>query len=256
MIRESSAELSSIPGGLFGAIVTAADRSATADRAGRYEISGLDPGVYSVEVSARFPGYEVSAHKVELAAGEFKTLDIYLDFVKTMVEGHVYDPHGKPIAGVTLSGVLCGKDMETTTTDERGYFRFERVTPGCRFVRVNTPGYVDETRDFMTGEEGTTTLEFHLTPATCKVYGTITDASGRPLGADLLLYRSGIITQRTTSNSETGHYDFPLLPGTYDVNASAPGCQSKGWRGSISADTKIDFSLGPLPEPHEISEVM
>ncbi len=241
-------------GTVGGAIVTAGGVTANADCEGRYEISGLDVAVYSVGVQARFPGYETSTRTVELAPGETKTVDLYLDFVKSIVEGYVYDTDGKRIAGATLSGVQCGKDMATTTTDERGHFAFEQATPGARFVRVNASGYMGETRDFVAKEEGTTTLEFHLAPASCKIHGTITDRSGRPLAAELLLYRSSIILQKTTSSAETGYYEFALLPDIYDINASAPGCMSNGWRGSISTDTKIDMRLDPMPKPAETRE--
>ena len=97
---------------------------------------------------APFPGYEAPPQTVEVKAGEIQVVDFYLDFKKAVVEGHVYSQDGKPIAGATLSGVLSGKDMESVTTNAEGYFKFSKVTPGDRFIRVNAPGFVGETRDF------------------------------------------------------------------------------------------------------------
>ena len=104
-----------------------------------------------------------------------------------------------------------------------------------------------DTRDFAATDHETTTLEFRLTPATCKVHGTVTDATGKPLRAEVYLSKSSVIVQRTWSNSETGYYEFPVLPDTYDLLANAAGYQSNGWRGPISGDTKVDFTLRVLP---------
>lgn len=98
------------------------------DSAGAYEISALIPGVYDVTVKPPFPGYTMPPQKVELASAETKVVDIYLDYEKTVVEGHVCDQDGKPIAGATLSGVLAGKEIGTMSTDEQGHFMFEGVT--------------------------------------------------------------------------------------------------------------------------------
>jgi len=237
----------SFPWGVVGGgTVVVGERSATSDSAGRYEISALTPGAYTVTAKAPFPGYETSPQKVEVAAGETKIVDICFDFEKAVVEGHVYDQDGKPIIGATLSGLQSGKEMEAMTTDERGYFRFERATPGDRHIRVNAQGCMGETRDFTASQDKATVIEFRLARATCKIYGVVTDGSGQPLQAEMLLRRSGAILERTLSDAKTGYYEFPLVPGTYMIRPSAPGREIKPWEGSISADTKVDFNLPPV----------
>jgi len=231
------------------ATVTVTGKSTLSDSSGKYELSELEPGVYSVVAEAPFPGYDAPPQRVEIAAGETKAVDIDLDFKKTIVEGHVYDPEGKPIEGATISGLLCGKEMESTATDQKGYFKFDRASPGAQFIRVNAPRHMGETKDFTAPEAATTTLEFRLTPATCKVHGTVSDKNGRPLSAEIFLSKSGIITQKTWTDAKTGYYEFPLLPGTYDILANATDYLSEGWRGEISTDTKVDLSLEIAPPP-------
>ena len=228
---------------LKGATVAAGERSATSDSAGAFEIVALTAGVYDVTVKPPFPGYEASPQKVTVAAGETRVVDIYLDYEKTVVEGHVYDQDGKPIAGATLSGVLSGAEIGTMTTNEEGYFRFERVTPGDRFIRVNAPGYTAETRDFTASQDKTTALEFRLKATTCKIHGTVTDENGQTAQAEIRLRAtSGAILQDFNSK-EDGRYEFLLSPGTYQVNATAPGYEIESWRGSISGDTEVSFRL-------------
>ena len=141
------------------------EKAALSNNEGKYEVSALEPGPYNIAAEAPFPGYEATPQKIEVLTGESKTVDIYLDFKKTTVDGHVYDQAGKPIAGATLSGVLSGKDMETVTTDEQGYFKFDRATPGDRFIRVNARSFMGQTLDFTAKDRETTSLEFKLSPA-------------------------------------------------------------------------------------------
>jgi hypothetical protein len=231
-------------GTLSGAKIVAGDKSASSDNNGAYEVSGLTPGIYHVDVRPPFPGYEASSQRVELAADETKLLDIYIDFETTVVEGYVTDQDGKAIKGATLSGILSGEKMGTMTTDEQGYFKFQRVTPGDRFVRVNARGYMGETRDFKASQDNVTTLGFRLAPATCKICGTVTDDKDQRLQAEIRLLKSGVILQNTSSN-EAGYYEFDLGPGLYQVLATAPGYDIEPWQGSISGDLKVDFRLKP-----------
>jgi hypothetical protein len=243
-------------GKVSAAIVKLGEKSATSDTAGKYEFSALDPSVYTIVAKAPFPGYEASPQQVEIAAGETKDVDIYLDFEKTSVQGYVYDLAGKPIMGATLSGVLYGKDMMSVKTDGRGYFEFEKVTPGDRFVRVNAPGFMGETRDFNANKQGVTTVEFRLTPASCKIYGTVSDATGKPLVAEVLLLKAGVVVQKMNLSAEDGKFEFPVLPGRYELLPTATGYMSKGWYGDVGADTKVDFSLDATPaEPAQTGEM-
>ena len=231
------------------ALVKAGEKSAVTDNAGGYEITGLAPGEYLVTSEVPFPGYNALPKSVEVAAGETKTVDIDFDFKKTVVEGHVYDKEGKPIVGAIISGVLTGRDPAKAVTDEKGYFKVDTASPGAQFIRVNAPGHMGETKDFTAPEAATTTLEFRLAQATCKVHGIVTDKSGRALRAEVYLSKSGIITQRTWTDTKTGYYEFPALPGTYDILANATDYLSEGWRGEVSADTKVDLSLDIAPPP-------
>ena len=232
-------------GAVQNATVTAGEKSVAADSAGNYEITSLESGSYTVEAHAPFPGYETMVQKVEIVAGETKMMDIYLDFQKAVVEGHVYDINGKPVAGATLSGVFYGQNVQTTATDDQGYFKFDKVTPGANFMRVSARGYMAETRDFTAKKEGATVIKFGLQPAGCRVHGVVTDESGKAVQAEVHLTKDGIVIQKTNSDAATGSYEFPVLPGTYQITIVAPFYEPRGWYGSISADTKLDLRFGP-----------
>ena len=231
--------------------VVVGEKNVLSDRTGSYEHTGLIPRTYSVLVQAPFPGYEAPPQTVEVKAGEIHVVDFYLDFKRAVVEGHVYSQDGKPIVSATLSGVLSGKDMESVTTNAEGYFKLSKVTPGDRFIRVNATGFVGETRDFKAAEHQPTTLEFHLTPATCKISGTVKDENGQPLIGEVLLLKAGIVVQKTISDAKTGYYEFPSVPDRYEVLPVMPGHIPRGWSGPVATDVKADFSLTPVTETEE-----
>jgi hypothetical protein len=233
--------------------IVAGEKTVFSDSSGNYEIASMEPGSYNVLAEAPFPGYEAQPQTVEIEGSETKVLDIYLDFKKATVEGHVFDHEGKPIASATLSGVLSGKDMESVKTDQEGFYRFSKVTPGDRFIRVNAQGFLGETRDFTAVENQQTTLEFRLTPATCKVSGTITDTEGKPLSAEVLLVKGGIVIQKTRTN-ETGYYEFPAVPARYEVLPLVPGYSPRSWSGEVKTDVNANFSLMRAPEIQDTSD--
>jgi hypothetical protein len=74
-------------------------------------------------------------------------------------------------------------------------------------------------------------------------YGTVSDESGKAIQAEIFLMKSGIVIQKTKSDVSTGDYEFPVLPGIYEINAVASGRTPTWWHGSVSADTKVDVSL-------------
>jgi hypothetical protein len=229
--------------------VVIGERYGFADGDGKYEITGATPGNHAVTAQAPFPGYEVQIQEVDIGAGETKTVDFYLDFEKAVVDGHVCNQDGQPIAGAILDGVRSGKDMETRVTDEKGYFKFERATPGNLFVRVNAAGHMGEIRDFVAKKGEKTELEFRLVRGTCKISGIVTDKTGRPLHGEIRAQlTSGLILMKTNSNAETGYYEFSVLPETYDIVVSVEGYQADVWRGKISEDTTVNFKLTPLSE--------
>jgi hypothetical protein len=229
--------------------VVIGERYGFADGDGKYEITGAAPGKHAVTAQAPFPGYEVQVQEIDIGAGETKTVDFYLDFEKAVVDGHVYDQDGQPIAGAILDGVRSGKDMETRVTDDKGYFKFERATPGNLFVRVNAAGHMGEIRDFVAKKGEKTELEFRLVRGTCKISGIVTDKTGRPLHGELRAQlTSGLILMKTISNEDTGHYEFSVLPETYDIVAAVDGYQAEVRRESISEDTEVNFKLTPLSE--------
>ena len=233
-------------GAVAGATVTAADKSVVSDADGKYRIAGLAPGTYTLVSEAPFPGYEMQPQKVEVSTDELDAVDLFLDFEKTILEGTVYDQDKKPIDAAAVSGVLCGRDVETTTTDQQGHFRFDRASPGHQFVRVNAKGFMGEVRDLEARKDEKTTADFQLQAAPCRLHGTLTDTNGEPLPGEIILRRGDVIVEKTTPDG-TGQYEFSLIPGTYGLQARAPGYPQEGWAGKSRRTQKLTSNLAQLP---------
>ena len=120
---------------------------------GRFDIPGLCKGGYLVRVKA--PGRAWSERKVyigtilEPASGEF-----VLDQGDT-ISGRVRDPHGKPIAGASVTPTARGHrggdehrytrpaGPDAVKTDDAGQFRFTGLQEGRYIIEIKAAGFKD-----------------------------------------------------------------------------------------------------------------
>ncbi len=141
----------------------------TADADGRYQFTGLLPGVYGVEESQP-EGYHDGRDHVGTAGGSLLAPDSitdirlvsgtdavnydFLDFKLSTISGHViadangngvYDPGEAPIAGVTVYLLDAGGNrIASARTGDRGLYRFTDLAPGSYGVEEIQPeGYFD-----------------------------------------------------------------------------------------------------------------
>jgi Carboxypeptidase regulatory-like domain len=116
-------------------------RSATTDRHGRYEISGLEPGDYVVRGSK--DGYAGEGEfKVQVKGRGCAIQNLGL-FARNSVEGRVIDPDGKPVVGVSVYLRKVGEEdtrEKLAGTDTQGGFRFEKLNPGSYYLVLSPHG--------------------------------------------------------------------------------------------------------------------
>ena len=65
-------------GTVAGATITAADKPVVSDANGKYRISGLAPGTYTLVSQAPFPGYEMQSQTIEVSTNELNPVDFFL----------------------------------------------------------------------------------------------------------------------------------------------------------------------------------
>ena len=122
-------------------------------------------------------------------------------------------------------------DVVRTTTDERGRFRIASGLVEDAFYRVTAVRAGFEVGSFIVStspEEPEVTLAFALEPASGSLAGTVTDASGAPVGGASVLVTDGAVEYTTVTPAEgelAGQWTLEGLatPATYQVIVTRRG---------------------------------
>ncbi|MDR1016269.1 MAG: carboxypeptidase-like regulatory domain-containing protein [Coriobacteriales bacterium] len=235
---------------------------ASTDITGAYSLSGLPYGECSV--SFFLAGYQRYVATFNLRRD--RILDVTL-LAPVVAPGHyelfgmVKDTDGKALAGVSI--VLTALEQATggapaqdpgeseaepyrMTSDQRGWYLFEDIPSGEYLASFACPGYQTYSSSFSLEEDHQldVTLRSSATaPKQARVYGQVTDKSGRALaGASLTL--SGNAATFTATSAGDGSYEFKQIAlGDYSTT-----CQKKGYKKvsaniKLSGDYRYDLSL-------------
>ncbi len=120
----------------FGPSGAGAD--ATTDEQGNYQIKGLPPGVYSVEVSAAGFGKGVARAEAAEGKADVEVEKIALQAAKMSITGVVTDPNAQPVAGATVLARGEGQpDHGVVRTDKSGKFTIDKLVEGKVRLRVS-----------------------------------------------------------------------------------------------------------------------
>jgi subtilisin family serine protease len=159
------------------------------------------------------------------------------------LQGVVTDAsNGNPLPGAAISAV--GPSNRFTTTDASGFYSI--IAPiGTYDVTASTFGYVSQTATGIEVTEGATTnQDFQLMAAPSHmVSGMVLDTENAPIAnARVTILGTPIPPAITDAN---GFYSFPSVPeGTYDVTASAGGCNDPQTQAlMVDGDEALDFFL-------------
>ncbi|MHC4732283.1 MAG: carboxypeptidase regulatory-like domain-containing protein, partial [Planctomycetota bacterium] len=222
----------------------------TTDEHGRYRLTGLPAGRYSV--SASKDGYATGrAYRVEVNTGLARRQDFALE-TAAIVHLHFVDAQGHPVTGQFKFKVEGGegRSFSTTVTAEgEGRLRYARLLPGPYTLTVRRAGWRDASQqvDIKPGEN-TVRFEVERTrPKRVSLHGTIRDATtGRPIAGARIWIQSG---WRHTSSDAQGRYAFEdLWPGRWQLFVRKD-CFAEVVRQGVAIEkgkaTKIDLELQP-----------
>jgi len=218
--------------------------SKATDADGRYELSGLAPGLTDVAL-ARFPAHYGSGVngvqvEVEVIPGEVhENIDLILSS-GLMVCGVVLDEKGEPVAGATVSMAKTEPNadapylFESTTSDGMGAFCFTNVVvrmieverdvfePERLALEAKFRGARSELLPLPDFSESLMGLELKLLPAAKGVIaGIVVDDTGKAVMASLSLRHPYIETdfdQRLLRSDVDGHFLFQdLSAGDFEI---------------------------------------
>lgn len=131
--------------------VVEAGQEVTADPdTGGYEIAGLPPGEYTVEV--RHYGHAMQTRSVRVLVAQAVTLDVELAAVGNgSLSGVVTDQDGAPVPGATVA--LSPSPLQAAVTGDDGGYAFAGVAAGSYRIEVAAAGY-ETFEDTVTVTEG------------------------------------------------------------------------------------------------------
>ena len=108
-------------------------------RQGTYQIEGLEPGEYEMQVSC--PGFEDELYQLTLRAGDYLTVDVRLQ-LEPLVESVSVS---EPITGVNttdfgITGGVSRLHIENLPLNGRNFLELARLEPGVSVASVANPG--------------------------------------------------------------------------------------------------------------------
>ncbi len=226
--------------------------SVETDADGRYLVSGLRPGVYTITVGA--PGFGSEAASAQAVSNETTEQNFALFPNPATVQGQVTSNNsGQPVPDVLIRVIdENGAVIARTTTGAEGRYRIQGLRAGSYSITAFNPSFSSEVEPFSVEAGETVTINFTLTDNPGSINGTVTDeVNGNPIaGAVVVLFDQQTRPIVTTVTEADGTYNIRgVTPGDYTVRASAFSFATGSQTVFIAADSEVtvDFQLPRNP---------
>jgi Carboxypeptidase regulatory-like domain len=217
--------------------------AATTDSGGRYTLANLpSPATFTLAMSAR--GFLLSDTQVNVEGGQAVAANaVQLAAGPGEIDGTVTGGKG-PLGGVNIKATANGNTFTsaTPTTGPVGRFALPRLpTPATYLLNFSKPGFGTRSVAVDLGPgQLLTNLQVAMVGGTGSVSGTVTAASGKPLG-DATVTVGGVAkgaSTKTLTAGDIGAYTISGLPtpGTYAVTFSLQGYVSQTIGVTLSSD--------------------
>jgi uncharacterized GH25 family protein len=199
------------------------------DSDGRYSVTGLEKGEYSVMVSDSQRGG--TPYSTTYQVHGTATWDI--DYKTNTLRGRVLDRStNEPLPNVTValrnaSGTEGPRYTRSGLTDATGAFLVDTIPPGSYIATATKEGFANESKELYVTESATPDLEFSL-GRNAGVVLTVVDArDGRSLSARAVAFdmqgRIADETRMVFGGGDTGSITLNVAPGSYIATISANG---------------------------------
>ncbi|HEV7573037.1 MAG TPA: carboxypeptidase regulatory-like domain-containing protein [Thermoanaerobaculia bacterium] len=220
--------------------------STAADADGRYELSGLDDGTYTVQA--------VDMERLNPFATQYEvhgsgTFDITIKTVT--LRGRVVDTADtRPLADASVelrpsggSTVFGGRGAQT---DAAGNFVIENIAAGTYQITADKSGYGHDARQIIIGDSAPEDVQFRLSPSD----GITIRATDMRDNSALSVYVTRVVDSQGNELPSGNFFGssevvkLPLSPGTYRVTVSARNYASQTLSMSSPSQQTVRFSPG------------
>ncbi|MBD7965920.1 carboxypeptidase regulatory-like domain-containing protein [Fictibacillus norfolkensis] len=222
------------------------------DALGKYEVSGLSPGQYTITASADNFGSTIGAGAV--VPNETTIVDLVLIQEGGFIQGIITNRStGEPLLGAAVELKIIspfGPVIETALTDSTGYYRFERVSSGTYLLQASNQGFGTESGSIRIENGETSTRNFTLDPVPASVRGVITSGETPLVKTVVTLINAEGVNVAVVQTDEQGRFFVQnFSPGAYTLVAVNENYQSGkiGFEVVSGEEAEVNFNLAPLP---------
>jgi protocatechuate 3,4-dioxygenase beta subunit len=199
---------------------------------GLYEITGIEPGLYQVNVETSQRQEYTTRYQLTASA----TFDIAIAF--TQIHGRVVDEEGAPQPGTAIE-----VSEKSTATDANGAFTINVNEADSYVVTATKKGFATAVQKIA---DARTPIVFTLVRSG-GLRVRLTDArDGKTLAGYIVATNdAGLIAARANEQEKDGSFNVPLPPGAYRVSVSANGYASQSIRITVPFNGELRLSLTP-----------
>jgi protocatechuate 3,4-dioxygenase beta subunit len=221
---------------------------------GRYAVSHLLPGIYTMIVSAR--GFEQKSLSAFIEADKTTVSNVQLAFLPGSLEGVAIDAN----TGSFLSQVnvelrfisASGPVVASTLTDTQGRYRFDSVASGSYTVVGTKRNFGYDSVSILISSETTSFADLQLLPLTASVSGIVRNAGGTlPLINTLLRLanQNGVVVGEIQTDRDGRYFIQGLLQGEYSIAAINADYRSQVLTFTVSPNetSTVNFNLTAIP---------
>jgi len=207
----------------FRAVDHHGSSSTSTDANGQYEVGGVEPGRYRVDVSTA--GVSFETEYLVAGSGRFD-----IDVTGAALHGRAVDAtDGAPIAGVDVSlWLLDGREntpASSVTTNAKGEFAAPSLREGRYRLLTARNGYGQQTREIDLSRGSTVEVLFQLVAAEGVSVKVVDARDGRALDATVVVRDQAkrIVANQHSGAEADGTVTIALAAGQYLLSTSASG---------------------------------
>jgi hypothetical protein len=228
--------------------------SATTIAGGAYTLSAVQPGTYTINVTATGFTAQTSGAIVVAAANLTRNYQLVPIAAGVTISGTVTAAvGGTAIVGAIVRLRQFGVVIDSATTVAGGAYTLDSVRAGTYTLNVTAAGYIAQTTGNITVAAANVTRNFQLAvqPAGVTISGTVTDATDQSGigGAVLRLRQNGVVIDSAVTTDAGGYSFDSVQAGTYTINITADGYIAQTTGNITVATTALtrNFQLVAMP---------